>query len=303
MTSPPPIRVAAVFPEPTPYRAPLLDRVAALPGDRPHGRLRGRTPSPAARGTSSRSIAPSSSAACGVPGARARPPPRLPAHAGRRRRAHGRPAGRRRRLGLEHVRRAGRDRLVRDARTCRTCSSSRATTRGLAPGWRRTVKGTVVPPVVANASGVLVTGTLARDSMIARGARCPSACASSRTPSTSRSSATQADAARGRSGPSCGARSGPSADDVVVLSVARLAPGEGARRPRPRGRRGRATRGSLLVVAGEGPERARLDALARGARRPARARRATSTGSGSSSCTSRPTSSRCSRSASRGRSS
>ena len=27
----PPIRVAAVFPEPTPYRAPLLDRVAALP--------------------------------------------------------------------------------------------------------------------------------------------------------------------------------------------------------------------------------------------------------------------------------
>ena len=28
----PPVRVAAVFPEPTPYRAPLLDRVAAQPG-------------------------------------------------------------------------------------------------------------------------------------------------------------------------------------------------------------------------------------------------------------------------------
>jgi hypothetical protein len=31
-------------------------------------------------------------------------------------------------------------------------------------------KGTVVPPVVQNASGVLVTGTLARNSMVARGA-------------------------------------------------------------------------------------------------------------------------------------
>src|SRR4029077_4611695 len=28
----PPVHVAAVFPEPTPYRAPLLDRVAAQPG-------------------------------------------------------------------------------------------------------------------------------------------------------------------------------------------------------------------------------------------------------------------------------
>ncbi len=37
-------------------------------------------------------------------------------------------------------------------------------------GWRRTVKGTVVPPIVERAAGLLVTGTLARDSMIARGA-------------------------------------------------------------------------------------------------------------------------------------
>ena len=41
---------------------------------------------------------------------------------------------------------------------------------GPRPGWRRRVKGTVVPPVVQRASGILVTGTLARDSMLARGA-------------------------------------------------------------------------------------------------------------------------------------
>ena len=40
--SPRAIRVAAVFPEPTPYRAPLLDRVAASSRDRPDGDLRGR---------------------------------------------------------------------------------------------------------------------------------------------------------------------------------------------------------------------------------------------------------------------
>jgi glycosyltransferase involved in cell wall biosynthesis len=38
-------------------------------------------------------------------------------------------------------------------------------------GWRRAVKGTVVPRVVRDASSVLVAGTLARESMLARGAR------------------------------------------------------------------------------------------------------------------------------------
>ena len=42
---------------------------------------------------------------------------------------------------------------------------------GPRPGWRRKVKGTVVPPIVRGASGALVTGTLARQSMIERGAR------------------------------------------------------------------------------------------------------------------------------------
>src|SRR5262245_45507639 len=39
------------------------------------------------------------------------------------------------------------------------------------PRWRSAVKGTVVPPIVRRAAGVLVTGTLARRSMLARGAR------------------------------------------------------------------------------------------------------------------------------------
>jgi glycosyltransferase involved in cell wall biosynthesis len=38
-------------------------------------------------------------------------------------------------------------------------------------GWRKLVKGAVVPPIVRGASGVLVTGTMARRSMLARGAR------------------------------------------------------------------------------------------------------------------------------------
>ena len=37
-------------------------------------------------------------------------------------------------------------------------------------GWRRKVKGAVVPRVVEGAAGALVTGTLARRSMVARGA-------------------------------------------------------------------------------------------------------------------------------------
>ena len=37
--------------------------------------------------------------------------------------------------------------------------------------WREAVKGTVVPRIVRGAAGVLVTGTLARRSMLARGAR------------------------------------------------------------------------------------------------------------------------------------
>jgi glycosyltransferase involved in cell wall biosynthesis len=42
---------------------------------------------------------------------------------------------------------------------------------GPRPRWREAVKGRVVPRIVRRAAGVLVTGTLARRSMLARGAR------------------------------------------------------------------------------------------------------------------------------------
>src|SRR5262249_41042790 len=42
---------------------------------------------------------------------------------------------------------------------------------GPRPAWREAIKGAAVRPIVRGAAGVLVTGTLARRSMLARGAR------------------------------------------------------------------------------------------------------------------------------------
>ncbi len=41
--------------------------------------------------------------------------------------------------------------------------------RDARPGWRRAVKGAVVPPILRGAAEVLVVGRLARESMLARG--------------------------------------------------------------------------------------------------------------------------------------
>ena len=127
-----PIRVAAVFPEPTPYRAPLLDRVAALAEIDltviyAAGTVAGRTwrVEPKHRAVFLRGVR--------IPGAQRVLHHDYPVTPGVVGALDGRAARRRRRLGLEHVRRAGRDRLVRAARTSRTSSSSRATTRGRAP--------------------------------------------------------------------------------------------------------------------------------------------------------------------------
>jgi glycosyltransferase involved in cell wall biosynthesis len=126
-------------------------------------------------------------------------------------------------------------------------------------GWRRTVKGTVVPPVVRGASGALVTGTLARRSMIERGA----------SPERIHVFANTIDvAAFGERADRLAARRqelraelGAGLDDVLVLSVARLVPEKGhdvlvravAAADDPK---------LLLVLAGDGPERGRLAALA-----------------------------------------
>jgi glycosyltransferase involved in cell wall biosynthesis len=126
-------------------------------------------------------------------------------------------------------------------------------------GWRRTVKGAVVPSVVRNASGALVTGTLARNSMIARGA----------SPERVRVFANTIDVegfgeradllAKERA--ELRRELGVASDDVAVLSVARLAPEKGldtliravAVADDPR---------LALVLAGDGPEREKLERLA-----------------------------------------
>ncbi len=126
-------------------------------------------------------------------------------------------------------------------------------------GWRRTVKGTVVPPIVERAAGLLVTGTLARDSMISRGAH----------PERVRVFANTVDVERfgdqverlAGSRPELRRALGAEAEDVIVLSVARLAREKGL------DTLVRAVAAAdddrlLLVVAGEGPERSSLRALA-----------------------------------------
>jgi glycosyltransferase involved in cell wall biosynthesis len=163
-----PIRVAAVFPEPTPYRTPLLDRIAALPEI-------DLTVLYAARTVAGRTW-------------------RIdPAH---------------KTVYLRGLRVPGAERIVRHdypitpgvvgaltgARPQVVVVSGWSTfaaqaaiawcelkdvpyvlvveshDEGPRAGWRRIVKGAVVPPVVQRAAGILVTGTLARDSMLARGA-------------------------------------------------------------------------------------------------------------------------------------
>jgi glycosyltransferase involved in cell wall biosynthesis len=254
----PPIRVAAVFPEPTPYRAPLLDRVAALP-----------------------EIELTVVYAAGTVARRTwRVEPKHPA------------------VFLRGVRVPGAERVLRhdypltpgivpvlnDVRPDVVVVSGWSTfaaqaaiawcrlrdvpyvlvveshDEGPRAGWRRAVKGTVVPPVVANASGVLVTGTLARNSMIARGAPADRVRVFANTVDVEEFGAQAARLAPGR--PELRSALGASPDDVVVLSVARLAPEKGlsvlvravAEAGDPR---------LVLVVAGDGGERSRLDQLAR----------------------------------------
>jgi glycosyltransferase involved in cell wall biosynthesis len=257
------IRVAAIFPEPTPYRAPLLDRVAALPevdltvlysAETVAGRtwrvdLRHR--------------------AVFLRGARLPGATKL-LH-------HDYPVT----PGITRALDAARpDVVVVSGWSTFAAQGAIAWCRlrhvpyvlvveshdeGPRPGWRRKVKGAVVPRVVGGASGALVTGTLARRSMIARGA----------PPERVRVFANTIDVeAFGEQANRLAARrtelrewlgSGP--DDVVVVSVARLAPEKGldvlvhavAEAGDPR---------LLLVLAGNGPERERLEDLAnvRGAR-------------------------------------
>jgi glycosyltransferase involved in cell wall biosynthesis len=252
-----PIRVAAVFPEPTPYRAPLLDRVAALPDvdltvvyAADTGARRTWRVEPEHRAVFLRGVR--------VPGAR-------------------------KLLHHDYPLTPGVVRALTDARPSvvvvsgwSTFAAQAAITwcglkrvpyilvveshdEGPRAGWRKTVKGTVVPPVVQNASGVLVTGTLARNSMVARGAAPERVRVFANTidvegfgERADRLSTRRPELRRGL---------GADLDDVVVLSVARLATEKGLD-ALLHAVRAAADPRILLVLAGAGPERARLGQLA-----------------------------------------
>ena len=252
-----PIRVAAVFPEPTPYRAPLLDRVAASSeidltviyaactvADRtwrvePKHRavfLRGlRLPG------AQRVLHHDYPVTPGVVGALMEAQPDVVVVSGWSTFA-----------AQAAITWCG----IKDIPYLLVVESHDAGPRA---GWRRRVKGTVVPPIVERAAGLLVTGTLARDSMIARGAHPEHVRVFANTidvedfgEQTDRLAGRRAELRRT-------VEAEP--EDVVVVSVARLAREKGldvlvravAAADDPR---------LVLVVAGEGPERARLSELA-----------------------------------------
>ncbi len=97
--------------------------------------------------------------------------------------------------------------------------------RGPRPRWRRVIKRTIVPRVLKPASAVLVTGALARESGIARGARAERVHVFANTIDVSRFGRAVEDARHQRA--EIRASLGVHDSDIVVLTVARLAPEKG----------------------------------------------------------------------------
>jgi glycosyltransferase involved in cell wall biosynthesis len=124
-------------------------------------------------------------------------------------------------------------------------------------GWRRAVKGAVVPRLLRGAAGVLVVGGLARRSVVERGADPGRVRVFANTVDVrvweerARRLAERRDELRGRLG--------AGEDDVLMLSVGRLAPEKGMDTLI------RAAGGDerlVVGIAGAGPERANLERLA-----------------------------------------
>ncbi len=128
---------------------------------------------------------------------------------------------------------------------------------GPKPGWRRRVKETVVPTVVSGAASVLVTGSLARDSVVSLGAEPERVRIFANTIDVERFGDTADRLAARRDELRAGLDLCPG--DVAVVTVARLAAEKGidvllraaavARLP--------------VIVVGDGPERTHLEQLAR----------------------------------------
>jgi glycosyltransferase involved in cell wall biosynthesis len=126
-------------------------------------------------------------------------------------------------------------------------------------GWRRAVKGAVVPRVLRRAAGALALGTASRDSLVARGAPRERIHIFANTIDVPEWEERQSELARRR--PELRAELGAAADDVLLLSVARLGPEKGLDVLV----RGVAAAGDpklLLVIAGEGPQRREIEELA-----------------------------------------
>lgn len=123
-------------------------------------------------------------------------------------------------------------------------------------GWRRRVKTTVVPPIVRRAASVLVVGSLARDSVISLGADPARVHVFANTVDVA-AWAARADELRLRRG-ELRAALGLREDEVAVLSAARLVPEKGLDTLL----RAAKEAGVRAVVAGDGPERPGLAARA-----------------------------------------
>ena len=248
------MRVAFVSPEPTPYRAPLLDRVA----DRPEIEL---TVIYAARTVASRgwTIELHHPAVflggVGVPGARRvlrHDYPVTPGVFGA--------------LGdaePDVVVVSGWSTFAAQAALAWCCVRRvpyvllvESHDSGPKAGWRRQVKTTAVPPIVRRASSVLVVGSLARDSVVALGAD-PERVRTFANTIDVPTYAEHADALLARR-PELRAALGLAEDDVAVVSVARLAP---EKRLDVLLRAAR-NAGVLPVLVGSGPERADLETIA-----------------------------------------
>jgi glycosyltransferase involved in cell wall biosynthesis/GT2 family glycosyltransferase len=131
--------------------------------------------------------------------------------------------------------------------------------RDARPGWRRLVRGAVVPTVVAGAAEVLVVGTLARASMLGRGVTAERISVVANTIDVGRFGR-EADALAARR-EALREEVGVGAEDVAVLSVARLAPEKGLD-TLVRAVAAADDSRLVLLLAGSGPERERLRSLA-----------------------------------------
>jgi glycosyltransferase involved in cell wall biosynthesis len=123
-------------------------------------------------------------------------------------------------------------------------------------GWRRRVKETVVPPVVQGAASVLVTGSLARESVVALGAEPERVRVFANTIDVERWSENADRLAERRVELREPLGLGP--DDVAVVTVGRLAPEKGIDVLLQAARQA----GLAAVVVGNGPERTRFEQLA-----------------------------------------